>query len=141
MRKTVSILALSAFLAASLPAEARSRGGKQDEDIFADIGKTEELQVIGSVPSWTGQVRGGRMVYRSSAKPLGETIAVQRAAGPTGLLFTGNLDEGTFIMAVTQGDCSDGMTARVFPFTAEFRIGGATFKACGWSEQHPFREE
>jgi len=129
-------MALLAALALCQPASARS---DDDDKPNAELGASEELQFVGTEIAWNGQVSAGRMVYKTQVAPAGESVPVQRAVGSGGVLFMGDLAQGSFIMLVKPGDCRDGLTGRNYPFTVEFRFAGSTLKGCGWSARRPYR--
>lgn len=112
--------------------------GGSDTQPFAGIGAEETLRFTGTEPFWGGEVSGGRLVYTTPEQPAGEAIAVERFAGRGGLSFSGTLAGRAFDMAVTQGECSDGMSDRTYPFAVTLRLGEETRQGCGWTEAAPY---
>ena len=43
-----------------------------------------------------------------------------------------------FALAVTPGDCSDGMSDRTYPFVATLQVAGEQRNGCAWTERRPF---
>ena len=76
--------------------------------------------------------------YSTVEDPDGTTIAVERFAGNNGLGYSGSLDGTSFDMAITPGECSDGMSDRTYPFTVTLRIGEEQRTGCAWTDRMPF---
>lgn len=106
---------------------------------YDGIGLGETVHFSGTEPFWGGQVKGMVLTYTTPRKPDGETITVERFAGRNGLSYSGALGGKSFIMAVTPGECSDGMSDRTYPFTVTLEIDGETRNGCAWSDTHEFR--
>lgn len=108
---------------------------------IAGIGPDEAISFAGTEPFWNGKVAGGRLTYATPENQDGETIAVDRFAGNNGLGFNGKLAGQPLDLTVTPGQCSDGMSDRVFPFTATLRIGAEQRNGCAWTERQPYSQE
>jgi uncharacterized membrane protein len=113
-------------------------GNRADTQPFADIGPGETIHVVGTEPFWSGDIAGGAILYKTPGSPDGETIAVSRFAGRGGVSFSGEYDGRTFTLAVTPGECSDGMSDRAYPFVATLLIAEESRTGCAWSDKHPF---
>lgn len=120
------------------PGEANIPGDTGSTQPYGGIAENETLRLIGTEPFWGGTVGGGKLIYTTPENQEGETIAVERFAGRGGISFSGMLGGQTLEMAVTPGECSDGMSDRTYPFTVTLRIGQETRNGCGWSDAHPF---
>jgi uncharacterized membrane protein len=107
-------------------------------DAWSGIGPDETLRFTGTEPFWGGQVTGGSLTYNTPENIDGTTIAVERFAGRGGLSFSGDYEGAAFEMAVTPGECSDGMSDRTYPFTVTLLVGGEQRNGCGWTERQPF---
>lgn len=112
--------------------------GDSDTQPYSGIAEDEELRVIGTEPFWGGDVTDNVFTYSTPENAGGTAIDVKRFAGRGGLSFSGTLDGSSLDMAVTEGECSDGMSDRTYPFTVTLQIGEATRNGCGWSESRPF---
>lgn len=106
---------------------------------FAEIAPGETLRFTGTEPFWGGSVTGTSLTYSTPENQDGTTIPVERFAGRNGMSFSGKLDGRDFIMAVTPGACSDGMSDRTYPFTVMLRLARETRNGCAWSDAHPFK--
>ena len=113
-------------------------GNSEDHAPYAGIAPGEELHFTGTEPFWGGVFADGTLTYTTPGEPLGAKVALSRFAGRNGIGLSGKLDGKTFDMTVTPGRCSDGMSDRVYPFTATLVLAGETRKGCAWSKAHPF---
>ena len=117
-------------------------GSAQDSHPYDGIHAGEVLHFVGTEPFWGGEAKGTVLTYTTPEKPEGETITVARFAGRNGISLTGTLAGQGFGMAVTPGQCSDGMSDRTYPFTVTLRIGaqgeGKLLGGCGWTDKTPF---
>ena len=108
---------------------------------IAGIAADETISFSGTEPFWNGKVGGGRLTYATPENQAGETIAVRRFAGNNGLGFTGTMAGQPLDLTVTPGQCSDGMSDRVFPLTATLRIGTEQRNGCAWTDRRPYSQE
>ena len=113
-------------------------GDTGDNTPFSEISADAVLRFVGTEPFWGGSVVGETLLWstpeNSADNADGEQIAVTRFAGRGGLNFSGTLGGQPFDMAVTPGECSDGMSDRTFPFNATVRIGAQQLNGCAWRE-------
>jgi len=105
---------------------------------FDGIAADETFHFSGTEPFWGGQVVGETLTYTVPDDIEGQQITVKRFAGLNGLGFSGELGGQNFDMAVTQGDCSDGMSDRTYPFTVTLRLGDGVRNGCGYTGTQPF---
>jgi uncharacterized membrane protein len=113
-------------------------GDSNDSAPFAEIGPRETVRFTGNEPFWGGQVSGTALTYATPDTPDGTDIAVSRFAGRGGLSWTGMFEGSRFALAVTPGDCSDGMSDRTYPFVATLQVAGERRQGCAWTERRPF---
>lgn len=118
--------------------DAALPGDAEDTRPYTGISRDETLHVTGTEPFWAGEVTGGTFLYKTPDDQDGATITVDRFAGRNGLSFSGTLNDQKLVMAVTPGQCSDGMSDRTYPFTVTLRLGDETRSGCGWTEVQPF---
>lgn len=116
-------------------------GDSEDSRPFAQISAEETVRFTGTEPFWGGSVSGKTVTYLTPEKPDGSKIAVTRFAGRGGLSWTGELEGRRFALAITPGECSDGMSDRIFPFVATLEVGGELRTGCGWTERQPFKQD
>jgi uncharacterized membrane protein len=131
------IVAMLALTACS-PQHATGPDESATTHAFNGIGADETVHFTGTEPFWGGEAKDGKLTYTTPENQAGATFAVQRFAGNSGLGFSGTLEGRSFDMAVTRGQCSDGMSDRTYPFTATVRIGEDQRNGCAWTDSHPF---
>ena len=116
----------------SSPAETDASPGPQtldeeeegEETAFAGITPEETVKFVGTEPFWGGQVKGTALTYSHPDNPDGTDFAVSRFAGRGGVSWTGIYEGARFVLAVTPGECSDGMSDRTYPFVATLEVVG-----------------
>ena len=113
-------------------------GDTEDTRPYAGIGEREVLRFTGTEPFWGGQVTAGTLTYSTPENIDGTEIPVERFAGRNGLSFSGTLEGAAFVMAVTPGECSDGMSDRTYPFTVTLEVGTEQRQGCAWTEAQSF---
>jgi len=91
----------------------------------------------GTEPFWGGQVSGTTLTYQTPDDRAGQILTVGRFAGRNGISFSGDLGGQPFVLAVTPGKCSDGMSDRAYPFTVTLQVRGEQRQGCAWSDKHP----
>jgi len=135
-----AVLLLAACQAGDSPA-AQGAGAPGDTDetaAYDGIAADAVLRFVGTEPFWGGNVTGETLLWstpeNTSENAVGEQIAVTRFAGRGGLTFSGSLGGQPFDMAVTPGECSDGMSDRTYPFTTTVRLGAQQLNGCAWRE-------
>ena len=104
---------------------------------FREISPNDELHFVGTEPFWGGKARGGALTYTTPEDPDGQSISVSRFAGRGGIALSGKFHGQTFDMAVTEGECSDGMSDKTYPFTVTLHVEGNIRDGCAWSDKHP----
>jgi uncharacterized membrane protein len=134
-------------LAASLLLAACSAGGTDssgettvtaaDTQSYSGIGPQETVHFTGTEPFWGGQVSGKTLTYQTPDDRAGQILTVGRFAGRNGISFSADLGGQPFVLAVTPGKCSDGMSDRAYPFTVTLQVHGGQRQGCAWSDKHP----
>jgi uncharacterized membrane protein len=109
-----------------------------DTASYAGIAPDEGVHFTGTEPFWGGQVSGQVLTYTTPESQSGEMVAVNRFAGRNGISFSGELDDMPFVLAVTPGQCSDGMSDRTYPFAVTLQVRGETRKGCAWTAKQAF---
>jgi len=105
---------------------------------FGGIAEDEVIRFTGTEPFWGGRVEGSMLTYSTPENSDGETFMVKRFAGNHGLGLSGKSGAAAFDMTVTPGECSDGMSDRLYPFTVTVSIDGDVREGCGWTDSQPF---
>jgi uncharacterized membrane protein len=113
--------------------EAGLPGDTEDTTPYSGIAEDAVIRFTGTEPFWGGSVTGDRLTW-STPEIEGEQIAVTRFAGRGGLTFSGTLAGQQFDMALTPGECSDGMSDRTYPFNATVKLGAEQLSGCAWRE-------
>ena len=132
--------ALSVALVGCQPGPEGPEGTTTDApgEAFAQIAPDETARFTGTEPFWGGQVAGGSLTYSTVEDPDGTTIAVERTRIAEPVVAGEALDGTSFDMAITPGECSDGMSDRTYPFTVTLRIGEEQRTGCAWTDRMPF---
>ncbi|MGN3975308.1 COG3650 family protein [Tsuneonella sp. SYSU-LHT278] len=134
----VSVLALSAC--SSQPEPGSMPGDLGDDSPFAAISEGDTVRFTGTEPFWGGQVAGTALTYSTPEIPDGTDITVVRFAGRGGVSWSGMYEGSRLVLAVTPGDCSDGMSDRTYPYTATLEVNGEQRSGCAWTERQSFTE-
>ena len=113
-------------------------GDRSDSQPYNEVSAEEEFRFRGTEPFWGGEVTGTAMTYRTPERPEGVPVTVSRFNGRGGFSYSGKLEGETFTMAVTPGQCSDGMSDRTYPFVVMFQRGKQELHGCAWSASHPY---
>jgi len=132
MRKQMISTALGAILLASCGQgeNANVPGDTTDGSAYSGIPKNAVLKLTGTEPFWGGTVARGSFNYTTPENIEGTAIAVTRFAGRGGLSFSGELDGQQVDLAITPGDCSDGMSDRTYSYNATLQIGSEQRYGC-----------
>lgn len=135
-----SMLATAGCAAAALALAgcAQSDGISSNAEAYDAISADETLHLLGTEPFWGFEIVGETATFSSPEDIDGSEISVTRFAGNNGLGFSGELNQQPLQIAVTPGDCSDGMSDRSYPFTATITWGEATLYGCGYTDSQPF---
>jgi uncharacterized membrane protein len=105
---------------------------------YSGIAPDEKVHFTGTEPFWGGEVSDGVLTYTTPENQAGEMVAVDRLDGRNGISFSGELADMPFVLAVTPGQCSDGMSDRSYPFTATLQVKGELRKGCAWTDKQAF---
>lgn len=114
----------------------------RDTQPFDGISPTASITLLGTEPFWsiyiTPDGEGFVARYASPENLDGSQFAVSRFAGNNGIGFSGSLDGNALQIALTPGQCSDGMSDRTYPYTATIVLGDAVLYGCGHTSDQPF---
>ena len=132
-------LAMIAALAAC------AQGDPIDEDgtVFDAIAADAVITLGGTEPFWGIEIQPGTRgqpiaLYTTPDNIEGREFAVARFSGNNGLGFSGELDGAAVVIAVTPGECSDGMSDRTYPYIATVSLGETSLHGCGHTSDEPF---
>ena len=137
---------LTAPLVLLLAACSQSPGEiSRDTQAFDGIEADASISVLGTEPFWGINVEpdgeGYVATYSSPENIDGTRFAVQRFAGNNGVSFSGEMEGEAMSLAITPGDCSDGMSDRSYPYTATVSLGDSTLFGCAYTSDEPFSGE
>ncbi|MCJ2179746.1 COG3650 family protein [Novosphingobium album (ex Hu et al. 2023)] len=108
-------------------------GDSEDRAPFHALATDEAVKVTGTEPFWGGEISGGHFTYTTPENPGGFDVPVSRFAGRGGLSFSGEAEGKALTLAITPGECSDGMSDRKYPFVVTLRLGDELRQGCGWT--------
>ena len=106
--------------------------------IFDGIAPEEVITLTGTEPFWGIQINSEAASYSNPEHPEGFAFSVARFAGNNGLGLSGTLFEDPVTITLTPGQCSDGMSDRVFPYVATVALGEETLRGCGYTDKQPY---
>ena len=92
------------------------------------------FRAIGTEPGWMVEIDGGDAPALRAELDYGERRleATNVEAAADGSRYTATAGDGTQLeLAVTPGDCSDGMSDQTYPAVVELTEGGRTLRGCG----------
>lgn len=112
-------------------------GDAEDAQPYAGIDEGETVRFTGTEPFWSGEVSGGTLTYSTPENREGAEIPVDRFAGRNGVSWSGTYAGAPFALAVTPGECRDGMSGRAYPFFAMLEAEGENREGCAWTDAHP----
>lgn len=114
----------------------------RDTTPFEGVAQTASISALGTEPFWAVEIDpadgGHEAVFTTPEAMEGQAFAVTRFAGNNGLGFSGELAGEPFQLALTPGECSDGMSDRTYPYTATVLRGDTTLYGCAHTSDEPF---
>lgn len=87
-------------------------------------------RLIGTEPFWGGSASAREVVYSTPENQAGERIAVTSEFDGEVEVFSGRLDGQPFILTISDGPCSDGMSDNVHAYTATLEVHDETRSGC-----------
>jgi uncharacterized membrane protein len=95
------------------------------------LGHKGEVNAGGESPSWSAQVRPGRL---NISLVTGADVSVPVTAfssDPTSASWSGKTPTGAVAtLTVVRKPCADGVTVMTYPLTAKVEVGGQTITGC-----------
>ena len=101
---------------------------------FDGIGDGEVITVLGTEPFWNARIEGVTLIYSTPENPNGTQTTIERFAGNGGLGISGELNQSPLQLAITPGECSDGMSDRTYPYTATLALNGENLLGCAYTD-------
>ena len=132
-------LAIPFVLCACTQSDGIDTGGA----VYDGIEPSASIRLMGTEPFWGLEINpaGDDQYTARFTHPEdidGSVFSASRFAGNNGLGFSGTLGERAVQVALTPGDCSDGMSDNSYPFTATVALGDATLFGCAYTSDQPF---
>jgi uncharacterized membrane protein len=87
-------------------------------------------RLIGTEPFWGGTVTSDEIVYSTPDNQSGEPIAVTVRFEGDQEIYSGSLHGRPFVLTLTAGPRSDGMSDNVHAYTATLEVDGETRRGC-----------
>ncbi len=140
--RTRGLLSLWPIMA--LCACAQSDSIATDGAVYDAISPEASITAAGNEPFWgleIGPAKGGRHKARFTTPEdsIGREFYVTRFAGNNGLGFSGELTGVPLQVAITPGECSDGMSDRTYPFAATVAVGETTRLGCAYTSDASYK--
>ncbi|WP_122468506.1 hypothetical protein [Brevundimonas lutea] len=99
--------------------------------VLNDVALDQPLAVLGTEPFWSVRIRPDGIEYDGVDRPL------RRGANPgpmvqgtTAVWATATEDGQTLVVTLAATPCSDGMSDRAYPLTAQVEVGAETLNGC-----------
>ena len=89
------------------------------------------FRAFGTEPFWGVNVEGTRLTYTTPENQAGVVMEGTRKTLADGVEISGQHDGKPFVLTVTGGLCSDGMSDNEYELDATFRYGTIDYKGCG----------
>ena len=84
----------------------------------------------GTEPFWGGTIDGSKLLYQTPEDQAGNAIAATVIKEGAATRYSGTLDGQPFVLVLTPGTCSDGMSDTVYPLVAALTVHGEQRKGC-----------
>lgn len=135
-------LACALALAGCSQADSIDANGAVYDGIAPDetltLGGTEPFWGVTVTPRGDGSYEASVTTFAFPDETDAQRVTVSRFAGNNGLGFSGEFEGAPFVIAITPGDCSDGMSDRAYPFVATVQMGEAALRGCAYTSATPF---
>ena len=89
------------------------------------------FRAFGTEPFWNVNVEDATLTYTTPEDQAGVVMQGTRRALEEGVELSGSHDGKPFVLAVSAGLCSDGMSDNQYELNASFRYGDIDYKGCG----------
>lgn len=88
------------------------------------------LQALGTEPFWSIMIDGPEIAYSSPDEPEARTARVTREETGGELRLTGVLGGAPVTVRIVPKTCSDGMSDRVYSYSAKVQLGERSLQGC-----------
>ena len=89
------------------------------------------FRAFGTEPFWGVNVEGTRLTYTTPENQAGVVMEGTRKTLTDGVEISGQHDGKPFVLTVSNGTCSDGMSDNTYSMVSTFRYGDIDYKGCG----------
>ena len=89
------------------------------------------FRAFGTEPFWGVNVEGTRLTYTTPEDQPGVVMQGTRKTLAEGVEISGQHDGKPFVLAVSSGTCSDGMSDNTYSMVSTFRYGDIDYTGCG----------
>lgn len=91
---------------------------------------TARYRFTGNEPFWGGTIDGTTILYQTPEDQAGQTIAATVTTEGATTRYSGTLEGRPFVLKLTPGTCSDGMSDTVYPLHAVLAVRGEARQGC-----------
>jgi uncharacterized membrane protein len=84
----------------------------------------------GTEPFWGGTIDGATILYQTPDDQAGQPITATVTTEGATTRYSGTLDAQPFVLKLTPGTCSDGMSDTVYPLHAVLAVRGEPRQGC-----------
>lgn len=128
----LAALALAACQEAAPPPEPAPE--PQPAPRLGGVDLSKPVRALGTEPFWAVDIGPGGLVYEGVDRPREVAPRGEVQLMGTVAVFSGMTDRNRELkVMLTETECSDGMTGRIYPLTARVEIGGETLNGCAAS--------
>ena len=89
------------------------------------------FRAFGTEPFWNVNVEDATLTYTTPEDQAGVVMQGTRRALEEGVELSGSHDGKPFVLTVSAGECSDGMSDNRYTLVSAFRYGEIDYKGCG----------
>ena len=89
------------------------------------------FRAFGTEPFWNVNVENTKLTYTTPEDQAGVVVEGARRVLADGVEISGQHDGKPFVLTVSSGTCSDGMSDNSYTLVSAFRYGGIDYKGCG----------
>ena len=89
------------------------------------------FRAFGTEPFWNVNVEDATLTYTTPEDQAGVVMRGTRRALEEGMELSGSHDGKPFVLTVSAGLCSDGMSDNQYELDSTFRYGEIDYKGCG----------
>lgn len=101
---------------------------------LAGVDLGQPLRALGTEPFWGVDITAAGLAYSGVDRPEQTAAHSGPAVRGTVAIWSGRTDQGNDLeVTLTETECSDGMSDRIYPLSARVRIGEETLIGCAAS--------